>query len=123
MGRRKVRNYKNREYYVNLFHEYFREHTQELLEYTAGVLGFETPRAMRDEEMTGCWCDCGYVIISPTNKEQYREWRLDDGYSAHLYVHNPMYDTQSTSIKEIMVNKMLLDLGLSKDFNVFTRLD
>lgn len=124
MGRRKVRHYRPREYYKDLFEEYFNKNTPMLVQYTAEKLGFESPSVMRDEEMTGVWFDCGWCIITPKNKEQYREWLLDnDRISAHLYVDNRYYSTQSTTIKEIMVRKALEDLGLADEFYVDTRLD
>ena len=124
MGRRKVRHYNGRDFYRNLFDEYFRSHSDEVLEYTVKVMGFESLRAMRDEEMTGVWFDCGWILLRPKNAEWAHEWFLDDDrISSYLYVSNPCYNTQSTTIKEIMVKKALKDLGLENDFSVTVRLD
>ena len=124
MGRRKVRNYKPREYYKDLLNKYFSEHAEEVIEYTVQRMGFDSLKAMRAEELTGMWFDCGFVYISPRNSEWSHEWFLDnDRISANLYVNNLAYNTQSVTIKEIMVEKALRDLGLENDFYILTRLD
>lgn len=124
MGRRKVRHYNPREYYKELFDAYFREHADEVIEHAVREMGFDSLKAMRNQELTGMWFDCGFVYITPRNKEQYHEWYLDnDRISANLFMHNPCYNTQSSTLKEIMVHKALKDLGLENDFYVNTRLD
>ena len=124
MGRRKVRNYNGMAYYKNLIEQYFRDNADAILTYTVGKMGFKSAEDMRREELTGCWFDCGYVMISPTNKEQWHEWWLDNGkINASLGIFNPAYNTQSVTIQEIMVEKALIDLGLMNDFNIMARLD
>lgn len=124
MGRRKVRHYKSREYYKDLLNQYFNEHAEEVIKYTVKRMGFDSLEAMRAEELTGMWFDCGFVYISPRNSEWSHEWFLDnDRISSNLYVNNPDYNTQSVTIKEIMVEKALRDLGLENDFYILTRLD
>lgn len=124
MGRRKVRNYNGREYYKELLNDYFNKHTEEVMQYVVRELGFNSLAEMRAEEMTGMWFDCGFVYISPRNEKQAHEWFLDnDRISSNLYVNNPYYNTQSTTLKELMVRYALTELGLADDFYVSTRLD
>lgn len=124
MGRRKIRHYKDRQYYRELLNEYFKLHNFEVLRAVINFLGFDSVEEMRNAEITGCWFDCGWVIISPKNKDHWHEWYLDnDRISADLYVENPLYNTQSTTIKEIMVIKALKDLGIDNEFNIRTKLD
>ena len=125
MGRRKVRNYKGREYYKELFDEYFKSHHNEVMSEVLSRTGFDTESDLRAAEYRSYFgFDCGWILISPKNKEQWHEWYLDDNrISAYLFVHNPCYNCQSTTIKEIMVRKALRDLGLADEFNVTVRLD
>lgn len=124
MGRRKVRNYNGREFYKTLFNGYFVDHEKEVMEHTLKEMGFDTVEAMRHEELTGAWFDCGWIKLTPKNKDHAHEWFLDDDrISSCMFVDNPCYNTQSTTIKEIMVRKALKDLGLENVFSVSVRLD
>lgn len=125
MGRRKVRNYKGREYYKELFNNYFNTHHNEVMREVLDKLGFDTVENMSKAEYRGYFgFDCGWILVSPKNSEQSHEWFLDnDRISSDLYVSNPYYNTQSTTIKEIMVEKALRDLGLRDEFYVSVRLD
>lgn len=63
-------------------------------------------------------------MITPKNKEQAHEWFLDDDrISSKMFVHNPCYNCQSTTIQEIMVRKALKDLKLEDVFHMSVRLD
>ena len=125
MGRRKVRNYNPRAYYTDIFNRYFNEHHIEVMREVLEKTGFDTVKALADAEYHGYFgFDCGWIIISPKNKEQSHEWFLDSNrIDSVLFVHNPCYNTQSTTIKEIMVKRALKDLKLEDEFYMSVRLD
>ena len=122
MGR-KIREYPSREFYREMFNEYFSAHTDMLIGIVLQKTGIPDAKTLHYEEFHGRFIgDCGLVYIVPINKEHAREWRLDDGISAQMCVSNPKYNTQSTTIMEIMVEQMLKDLGLDDKFLVSSRL-
>lgn len=125
MGRRKVRHYNGREYYKELLNNYFNAHHNEVMREVLDKLGFDTVENMSKAEYKGYFgFDCGWIRISPKNSEQSHEWFLDNNrISSEMTVHNPFYNTQSTTITEIMVEKALRDLGLRDEFYVSTHLD
>ena len=117
----KKRIYPTREYYKPLFEEYYANNTNALLQVVLKELGLKTLEDLHYEEYQGrLQGDCGVTYIVPINKEQAREWRLDDGIDSKMPIRNPNYNTQSMTIKEIMAKKMLEDLKLDDTFCVFS---
>lgn len=125
MGRHKVRNYNTRDFYRKLFDGYFTEHNEEVMKEVLEQTGFKTVEDLSRAEYHGYFgLDCGWIQISPTNREQAHEWYLDSNrIDTYLFIHNPCYNTQSTTIKEIMTRRALKDLGLENEFSMSVRLD
>ena len=125
MGRIKIRNYPTREYMKDVFNEYFTEHNGEIIELVLDTFGFNTIEEMQEAEYRGYFgLDCGWITLTPTNKDQAHEWFLDSGrIDSKMFVSNPLFNTQSTTIKEVMVRKAVKDLGLEDAFYVGVRLD
>lgn len=127
MGRRKVRHHKPKQFYEEMLKKYFNEHGEEVLAHTAKELGFNSFQELRDFEFSGYYggfgLDCGWVLMSPKNREMAHEWELDNGkYSVDIFVH-PTYNTQSTTIMKVEAKKAMEDLGLTNEFYLYTRLD
>lgn len=125
MGRRKVRNYNTRDFYRELFDDYFKTHNEEVMQEVLEQTGFRTVEDLSQAEYHGYFgLDCGWIVLTPKNKEQAHEWFLDDDrISSKMFVHNPWYNCQSTTIQEIMIRKALKDLGLENEFSMSVRLD
>ncbi len=126
MARKKIRKYPNREYYREKFKEYFSTNSEKVLNETLEKMGYNTVEEMRYHDIHDCWFDCGWVIIYPRNQEQQKEWKLDSDYgSDHDFMNecDMPYGTQSTTIKEIMTEIAIRDLGLGEELIAFTRLD
>jgi len=125
MGRRKVRHYNSRDFYRELFDDYFNSHNDEVMKEVLEQTGFKSVEELNDAEYHSYFgFDCGWILIRPTNKEQAHEWFLDSNrIDSVLFVHNPCYNCQSTTIKEIMVRRALKDLGLEDEFSMSVRLD
>ena len=125
MGRRKVRYYKDREFYKNLFDEYFDKHHAEVMAEVLRQTGFEDSTALSVAEHRMYFgLDCGWILLTPKNKDHAHEWFLDnDRISSYMFVHNKRYNCQSTTIAKIMVEKAVRDLGLEDTFYISVRLD
>lgn len=126
MARTKVRKYRTREYYEEAIHNYFKENGPKVLEETVKRMKYETVEEMRYHDIHDCWYDCGWVLITPRNPEQSKEWRLDSKFNSDYAFLNECdmpYGTQSTTIKQIMVEIAIRELGLQEEIIVFTRLD
>ena len=125
MGRRKVRNYNNREFYRDLFNNYFTEHNDEVMIDLLQQTHFATVDMLADAERKSYFgLDCGWIVLRPKNEAMRHEWFLDDDrISANMFVHNPHFNCQSTTVQKIMVDKAVKDLGLEDTFYVSVRLD
>lgn len=125
MGRRKVRHYNTREYYKTLFNDYFVSHNDEVMTEVLRQTGFNSVEELTEAEYRSYFgFDCGWIMLTPKNSEQAHEWFLDDNrISSKMFVHNPCYNAQSTTITQIMVEKAVRDLGLEDTFYVSVRLD
>ena len=126
MARTKVRNYHNREHYETLISNYFKENATKVLEETVERMGYKTVEEMPYHDIHDCWYDCGWVLITPRSSEQSREWRLDSRYDTDYTIlgeRDMPYGTQSTTIKKIMVDIAIRELGLQEEIFVYTRLD
>lgn len=126
MAGKKVRNYPNREHYRKLFRNYFAENANKVLEETLKRMNYKTVEEMRYHDIHDCWYDCGWVLIAPRNKDQAHEWKLDSDFgSDHDFMNecDMPYGTQSTTIKEIMTDIAIRDLGLQEELIAYARLD
>lgn len=125
MGRIKIRNYPTREFMKSVFAEYFREHRNAVIGEVLDKFGFNTVDEMAHAEYRGYFgLDCGWIYIRPINNDHAHEWFLDnDRIDSKMFVENPEYNTQSTTIKEVMVKRALHDLGLDNTYTVGVRLD
>lgn len=125
MGRIKIRNYPTREFMQEVFDEYFNEHNDEVMQLVLDTFGFNTVEEMQNAEYHGFFgLDCGWITLTPTNRDQAHEWFLDSGrIDSKMFVRNPLFNTQSTSIKQVMIEKAVKDLGLGDRFYVGVRLD
>ena len=125
MGRIKIRHYPTREFMKSVFDEYFTEHNEEVIKEVLDTFGFNTVEEMREAEYYGYFgLDCGWIYIRPMNKEHAHEWFLDnDRIDSKMFVENPLFNTQSTTIKEVMVKRAIKDLGLETNFGIGVRLD
>ena len=125
MGRIKIRNYPSREWMTELFNNYFVAHNDEIVQLVLNTFGFNTVEEMQEAEYRGYFgLDCGWITLKPKNKDHAHEWFLDNNrIDSKMYISNPLYNTQSTTIKKIMIDKAVEDLGLTNTFYVGVRLD
>lgn len=123
MGRKKIRNYPNKDYYKDLFNEYFITHYDDVIEDLLNHTGFDSLDDLRKAEYNLYFgFDCGFTYFIPFNSEMSREWRLDN-YDDLLYGIRESYMSQSITLKEYQCRKALADLGLENEFYVYSRLD
>ena len=130
MGRKKVRKYPSREYYEDLLEQYFNEHNGAVIPYVIERIG-ENPAYYGIEDLMNDECrmrwgfDCGWILLYPKNSEMAHEWELDNGkYGAYVWTDRALpYCPQSTTLKYIMIEKAVNDLGLNNEFWISTRLD
>ena len=121
MGRRKIRNYPSKEYYEYEIIEYMKEHREELLHHMLKILGYEDIDSLREDEYKMKFGgDCGFIKLSPKNREMAHEWYLDNDKIPDYLSDNVscIYSTQSTNIKETIIKKVLEDTELDKVFSV-----
>lgn len=124
MGRKKVRKYPTKQFYEDMFKEYFDAHGDEVIRDMLDRLGYESMEKLRNDEMHMAFgFDCGWTIIYPKNQEMEREWKLDNGrYDYSIFAH-PTYYPQSTTVQKVQVEKAIRDLGLGDTFGCYVRLD
>ena len=123
MGRKKIRNYPNKEYYENYFNEYFITHHDDVIADMVEKTGFNSLEELRDAEYHMYFgLDCGFTHYIPYDYKMSREWKLDN-YDDKLYHIRESYPTQSITLQEIQYRKALADLGLQDVFYVWSRLD
>ena len=135
MARRKVRYYPTTEDVANIINNYFKEHREEVIEDMIAKVNrsynksFNTLDELHQFDVYGSYyggfgLDCGWVRVKTMNKEQLREWTLDNGkWDALVWGISCPYNTQSTTLQEIMVNKALQDLGMTDTYYASVRLD
>lgn len=125
MARRKVRNYESVEVVRNRINDYFENHHGEVIDEMLKQLKFDSLDSLWDSEYRGYFgFDCGWVWVCTLNSEQDREWRLDNGkYDAYVTRIKYPYNSQSTTCKEIQLNKALKDLGMDHQYMAYVRLD
>ena len=130
MGRKKVRHFASVEHYENLLEDYFNTNRDTVLRRLIRAIG-EDPdtygvSALLEDEYNSRWgLDCGWILLYPKNKEMAHEWELDNGkYGAYVWTDKAVpLNVQSTTLKRIMVEEAVADLGLNETFWVSTRLD
>ena len=126
MGRKKVRHFPSVEDWKKQLTEYLTENKEKYIAYMLKRLGYEDTETLWEEEYHGKFgFDCGWVQLHPKDKEMQREWRLDNGGidDCIFDIASVVYNTQSTTIKEIIVEKLVEDLDLNDTFIIYTRLD
>ena len=125
MGRRKVRYFPNRDFYKTKFNNYFQEHNDEVMLHLLQQTGFATIELLWEAERKSYFgLDCGWIVLRPKDDKMRHEWFLDDDrISANMFVHNPYFNCQSTTMQKIMIDKAVKDLGLEDVFHVSVRLD
>lgn len=125
MARTKVRHYETVEDVRRKINNYFYLHENEVIENLLYETGFKTVDDLWNAEYNmGFGFDCGWVWVITTNKEQNHEWVLDNGrYDAYVTMIKYPYNTQSTTCKEIQLNKALKDLNMDSQYMAYVRLD
>ena len=129
MGRKKVRKHASKEVYSQFFSDYLRCHKEEFIDRLLAELEFDDLQSLKEFEFSGYYggfgLDCGWVNIAPKDSEMEHEWALDNGkYNTHIWdIGNEVYSTQSTTIKEVIVKKLLKDTGTEHLFYWYTKLD
>ena len=130
MGRKKVRNYPSIQYYDEMLKEYFENHNGSIIYRVIKAIG-ENPDYYGIEDLMGDeyhmrWgLDCGWILLYPRDKKMAHEWELDNGkYGAYVWTDRALpYCPQSTTLKRIMIEEAVKDLGLDDTFWISTRLD
>jgi hypothetical protein len=90
---------------------------------------FKTLEELHEYDINGSYyggfgLDCGWVRVKTFNREQLREWTLDNGkYDAMVWGIRCPYETQSTTLKDIQINKALKDLNMNEQYYTSIRLD
>lgn len=126
MGRKKIRNYPTIEDWEDKISEYLKENKERYRKLILDSLGYDDfDSLIEDEYKMKFGGDCGWVSLVPLNKEMAREWRLDnDGLPNRIFdIASVVYNTQSITIKSIVIEKLIEDMGLEKDFYMTERLD
>ena len=135
MARTKIRNYWSVDEVKDFINEYFKEYHDEVIDYLIKEVNkmldknFKTIDELNEFDIHGSYyggfgLDCSWVRVKTFNKDQYREWVLDNGkYNAEVWGIRCPYNTQSTTCKEIQIKKALNDLGLNDQYYASVRLD
>lgn len=130
MGRKKVRHFASAEHYENLLEDYFNINRDTVLRRLIRAIGedpdtYRVSALLEDEHNCRWGFDCGWILLYPKNKEMAHEWELDNGkYGAYVWTDRVVpLNVQSTTLKRIMVEEAVADLGLNETFWVSTRLD
>lgn len=126
MGRKKIRIYPSREEWETKIKEYVQENKESIRRYMLDKLGYEDIESLwEDEYHMKFGLDCGWVNLFPKNKEMAREWKLDnDGIPDSIWdASNIVYNTQSVTIKSIIMYKVVEDMGIENEFSIVERLD
>lgn len=125
MAKRKVRNYESVDVVRNRINNYFETHHDEVIQHMVKETGFDSFDDLWDAEYHMAFgLDCGWVWVYSMNKEQRHEWALDNGkYDAYVTMIKYPYNTQSTTCKEIQLNKALKDLNMDGQYMAYVRLD
>lgn len=132
MGRKKVRKYFSIKEVEDMINNYFYNKGDEVIKYICennGVSVFNSLEELHEFDIHGSYyggfgLDCGWCWLSPKRSEQYKEWVLDNGkYDAYARSFNLPYNTQSTTLKRLELEKALEDLNIQEFYSVYTRLD
>lgn len=125
MARRKIRNYESTNYLREYLNHYFETQSENVIEAMIKEFGFNDLNELREAEYNMRFgLDCGWVWLKTLNKKQEHEWILDNGkYDAFVTCIRYPYDTQSTTLKNFMLNKAIKDLGLENTYYAYIRLD
>lgn len=97
MGRKKVRHFKSKQYYEDMFNTYFQDNKNEVVADLMDTLGYTDFEEMREDEYNSKWgFDCGWTLLSPKDRAMYHEWELDNGKYCCASVLLPTeYDTSA----------------------------
>lgn len=113
---------------VELVNGFFNQNRENVLNDLCLRNGFENIDELSDYESHGGFgFDCGWVYITPYNREERKAWAKEQGskYDTHIleYKLNIPYFSQSTTCKSYQIRKALKELGLDEDYWVDVRLD
>lgn len=133
-GRRKVRVYTSREGIERIVEDYFNEHRDEVIQDMIDRVNlqygkdFKNLNELQEFDIHGTYyggfgLDCGWVWIKPRNSDQAHEWFLDNDRIPDYASPRYPYNTQSTTLKHIMMEKAFRDLNLYGNYDIYTRLD
>ena len=132
MGRKKVRNYLTREEVEAMINNYFYNCRDEVIKYICENNGsgvFNSLDELREFDIHGSYfggfgLDCGWCWVYPKRSEQHREWVLDNGkWDAYARDFKLPYNTQSTTLKRLELEKALKDLNIQEFYSIHVRLD
>lgn len=126
MARTKVRNYPSKEEWKANILEYMKENKEALIRHMLNKLGYEDIDSLQEDEYSMKFgFDCGWVNLTPKNKDMYHEWYLDNGKIPDSLwdLANYVYNTQSITIKYPIIEKVVEDMGIENEFNIVERLD
>lgn len=122
---RKIRNYDSVDVVRAKINNYFENYHDEVIQDLLDNTGFTNMDELSNYEYhMGFGLDCGWVWVCTLNSAQEREWRLDNGkYDTHVTMIKYPYNSQSTTCKEIQLNKALKDLHMTDQYMPYVRLD
>lgn len=125
MPRPKIRKHETVKQVQAKFNEYFVNNEEEVIKDLLAKMGYDSTDALWDDEYHGrLGFDCGWTWLYTKNNEQEHEWFLDNNrIPAYVSGLNFPYNTQSTTVKEIQLEKALKDLDLTNQYGVYSRLD
>lgn len=126
MARTKVRHYETVDEVRRKINNYFYLHENEVMKDLLEKTGFNSKEELIDAEchQMRFGLDCGWVWAGTKNSEQRHEWELDNGkYGAKVNRIDYPYNSQSTTCKEIQLDKALEDLRLTDQYYAYVRLD
>ena len=132
MGRKKVRNYLSVKEVEDMINNYFYNCKDEVIKYICennGAAVFKSLEDLHEFDVHGSYyggfgLDCGWCWLSPKRSEQHREWVLDNGkWDAYARNLKLPYNTQSTTLKRLELEKALKDLNIQEFYSVHVVLD
>jgi len=118
MARRKVRHYESVDVVRDKINTYFIEHYDDVIKYLLAAVDCETVEQLAEEERHCRFgLDCGWVWVYTNDNEQNREWELDNGrWGAKVTRIRCPFECQSTTVKQIQIDKALEDLHMKPQY-------
>lgn len=135
MARRKIRYYLSTEQVARIINNWLEVNKEEVIEHLIKEVNemmgkdFKTLEELKEFDIHGSFVggfgfDCGWVKVRTYNKDQFKEWTLDNGkYNAEVWGIRCPYETQSTTCKEIQIKYALDQMKLNDQYYTSIRLD